>query len=96
MGELGVASQKLHFELGQKAALAAKSIVAAGPFASDIIAGAVDNGINPAVCTTFANTQLLCDNLHKFVQPADIVLVKGSRSAGMENAVETLKKLFET
>lgn len=95
MGELGEASKRLHFELGQKAATATASIIAAGPFASDIIAGAVASGLDAAVCKTFTNTQLLCDNLHNFVRPADIILVKGSRSAGMEKAVETLKNLFE-
>jgi len=95
MGELGQASKRLHFELGQKAAAATASIVAAGAFASDIVAGAIDGGMDAAACKTFMNTQLLCDNLHKFVRPADIILVKGSRSAGMEKAVETLKKLFE-
>jgi UDP-N-acetylmuramyl pentapeptide synthase len=36
----------------------------------------------------------LCDNLHKWIQPDDIILVKGSRSAGLEQAVERLKELF--
>jgi UDP-N-acetylmuramoyl-tripeptide--D-alanyl-D-alanine ligase len=96
MGELGEASKRLHFELGQKAAsVSICSIVAAGPFASDIITGAIKKGIKAADCQIFTDTQLLCDNLHKFVRPADIILVKGSRSAGMEKAVATLKKIFE-
>jgi UDP-N-acetylmuramoyl-tripeptide--D-alanyl-D-alanine ligase len=95
MGELGTASPSLHFELGQKAAATnTRLILAAGTFASDIIAGATQGGIEATACKTFANTQLLCDNLYKFIQPSDIILVKGSRSAGMEKAVGTLKTLF--
>jgi UDP-N-acetylmuramyl pentapeptide synthase len=39
---------------------------------------------------TFENTDLLCNNLHKTIQPDDIVLVKGSRAAGLEKAVEII------
>ncbi len=95
MAELGPASQKFHYELGQKAVQGGvQFLAAAGPFASDIIAGATQAGLNPARCKSFSDTQLLCDNLHEFIRPADIVLVKGSRSAGMEKAVEQLRKLF--
>jgi len=95
MAELGPASPQLHYELGQKAARGGiQFLAAAGPFASDIIAGATHAGLNPARCKTFLDTQILCDNLHEFVRPADIVLVKGSRSAGMEKAVEQLRKLY--
>lgn len=95
MAELGPASQKFHYELGQKAVHnGVQFLAAAGPFASDIIAGATQAGLNPARCKSFPDTQFLCDNLHEFIQPADIVLVKGSRSAGMEKAVEQLRKLF--
>jgi len=95
MAELGVASAKLHYELGQKAAQSGiGEIIAAGTFASDIIAGAVKAGLDASCCRTFGDTQTLCDNLHSFVRPDDIILVKGSRTAGMEKAVETLKKLF--
>ncbi len=95
MGELGEASKTLHVELGQKAAAAkTELILAAGAFASDIIAGAVKGGVTETACQSFPDTQLLCDNLHKFIKPADIILIKGSRSAGMEKAVQCLKTLF--
>jgi UDP-N-acetylmuramoyl-tripeptide--D-alanyl-D-alanine ligase len=95
MAELGSASAKLHYELGQKAAQGGIGCVAAaGAFASDIIAGAVSAGLDASACQTFPTTQGLCDNLHNFIQPADIILVKGSRAAGMEKAVERLRSLF--
>ncbi|GAJ09357.1 unnamed protein product, partial [marine sediment metagenome] len=35
-----------------------------------------------------------CNNLHEFIKDYDIVLVKGSRTAQLEAAVEKLKELF--
>jgi UDP-N-acetylmuramoyl-tripeptide--D-alanyl-D-alanine ligase len=96
MAELGPTSAKLHQELGQKAAQAGvDEIIAAGQFASDIIAGAVKSGLDASACKAFGDTQTLCDNLHSFVHPDDIILVKGSRMAGMEKAVERLRSLFQ-
>jgi UDP-N-acetylmuramoyl-tripeptide--D-alanyl-D-alanine ligase len=95
MAELGPASSRLHQELGQKAALVGiDTVIAAGQFASDIISGSVKAGLDAGVCRAFNDTQMLCDNLHNFVHPDDIILVKGSRSAGMEKAVERLRTLF--
>lgn len=95
MAELGPASAKLHHELGHKAAQwGVGEIIAAGQFASDIIAGAVKGGLDASACKAYSDTQTLCDNLHNFVRPDDIILVKGSRAAGMEKAVERLRTLF--
>jgi len=44
----------------------------------------------------FENTEQLCNNLHKYIQPDDIILVKGSRAAGLETAVQQLHRLFES
>jgi len=96
MAELGQQTKQLHYELGQKAALSGvQQILAAGDWAADIAAGAASQELGGGQCKIYPNAGLLCDNLHNFIHPADIVLVKGSRSAGMEKAVETLKTLFE-
>jgi len=95
MAELGASSAKLHQELGQKAAqVGVDTVIAAGEFASDIVLGSVKAGLDVSACRAFNDTQTLCDNLHNFVHPDDIILVKGSRSAGMEKAVERLRTLF--
>jgi UDP-N-acetylmuramoyl-tripeptide--D-alanyl-D-alanine ligase len=97
MAELGSASSRLHQELGQKAVQAGiDTVIAAGQFASDIISGSVKAGLDVSACRAFSDTQSLCDNLHSFVHPDDIILVKGSRSAGMEKAVERLRILFSS
>jgi UDP-N-acetylmuramoyl-tripeptide--D-alanyl-D-alanine ligase len=95
MAELGDDSKRMHFNLGEKACRAGVGLLlAAGPFASDIVGGAIDAGLEPACCGTFADTGVLCDNLHRFVRPDDIILVKGSRVAALERAVRTLEELF--
>jgi UDP-N-acetylmuramoyl-tripeptide--D-alanyl-D-alanine ligase len=91
MGELGDASVALHRRLGQHAAEAGVAcVLACGAFASDIVAGATEAGFDGSY-EVFKTTADLCDTLHSFVRPADIVLVKGSRAAGLEAAVEKLK-----
>ena len=96
MGELGQASAQLHRQVGLYAARSGVALLlACGPFAAEIAAGAVEGGIDPAACKTFQTTPELCNNVHSFVRSDDIILVKGSRSAGLEAAVETLKTLFQ-
>ncbi|MCE5186407.1 MAG: UDP-N-acetylmuramoyl-tripeptide--D-alanyl-D-alanine ligase [Planctomycetaceae bacterium] len=95
MGELGSQSAQLHHQLGQNAASqGVRLLLASGPFAREICAGAQQEKPAPNA-QAFENTAQLCDNLHKWVLPDDIVLVKGSRSAGLEKAVLKLHELFE-
>lgn len=97
MGELGPTAPDLHRRLGGQAAEAGVAcLLACGPFARDIADGAVAAGLAPDACKTFESTAKLCDKLHSFVRPADIILVKGSRSAGLEAAVERLKALLQS
>jgi len=93
MGELGDASAQLHRQLGRDAAAAGvQCLLACGAFAEAIAAGAVAAGLAAEACQTYKTTAELCDKLHNFIQPADIILVKGSRAAGLEKAVEAIKK----
>ncbi|MBN1796141.1 MAG: UDP-N-acetylmuramoyl-tripeptide--D-alanyl-D-alanine ligase [Sedimentisphaerales bacterium] len=43
----------------------------------------------------FQNSEQVCNNLHKFIKVHDIVLVKGSRSIGLEKVVDKLKQIFD-
>lgn len=93
MGELGAESAVLHRRLGQQTAHAGVAcLLACGAFASDIVAGAKEAGFK-GQSHVFKNTAALCDKLHSFVRPADIILVKGSRAAGLEAAIEVLRRL---
>jgi UDP-N-acetylmuramoyl-tripeptide--D-alanyl-D-alanine ligase len=94
MAELGRESASLHEQLGQEAVSeGVQALLAAGPFARQILQGA---SADPTVCwaDAFENTEQLCDNLHKWIEPDDIILVKGSRSAHLEKAVQRLRELF--
>jgi len=95
MGELGGESQKLHIELGRQIAqyeipvvltIAGDSALAAET-AKKLIRS--DNAV-----AIFENLDELTHNLHKFVKPDDIVLVKASRSQRFEKVVDELKGLF--
>ena len=90
MGELGSQSRKLHHQLGQlAAAYGVKLLLAAGEFAETVVGAAKEVKCGISACE-FDNMDELCDNLQRFLQSDDIVLVKGSRTARMENVVEKL------
>ncbi|MEN8127345.1 MAG: UDP-N-acetylmuramoyl-tripeptide--D-alanyl-D-alanine ligase [Planctomycetota bacterium] len=96
MAELGPQSEPLHVQLGQKAASeGVKVLLAVGPFAEQVLQGASETGQDAALACAFKKTGQLCDNLHKWIQPDDIILVKGSRSANLEKAIQRLRELFE-
>jgi UDP-N-acetylmuramoyl-tripeptide--D-alanyl-D-alanine ligase len=92
MAELGPQSENLHRQLGKLVAESGVEVLlAVGDFA-DVVAGAAkinacDEDFEAFV---FKNTNELCNNLSRFVQRDDIVLVKGSRSAKLEQAVVKL------
>jgi len=95
MGELGDQSEKLHAELGEKIAqykipvlLTTKGDCAVAGRTAEKHA---DYDISVGI---FENTAQLCDNLHKFIKPDDIILVKASRSERFEAVISKLKGLF--
>jgi UDP-N-acetylmuramoyl-tripeptide--D-alanyl-D-alanine ligase len=95
MAELGLQSESLHMQLGQKATSEGiQVLLAVGPFAEQILHGAASSGQDACLMCAFKKTEQLCDNLHKWIQPDDIILVKGSRSENLEKAIDRLEKLF--
>ncbi|MFA7485003.1 MAG: UDP-N-acetylmuramoyl-tripeptide--D-alanyl-D-alanine ligase [Phycisphaerae bacterium] len=96
MAELGGSSEQLHKELGDYIAKSnIKLILTAGPMSHTAAQTAKNNAAYKIEYQKFDNVDFLCDNLHKFVKDYDIVLVKGSRSAALEKAVEKLRLLFD-
>ena len=97
MGELGVASSDLHHEVGQFAAeQKIASLWCCGQFAHDYISGfeSADGQDGKA----FASQEGLLDFVEtqsERLQLAKAILVKGSRSAKMENISAALLKHFE-
>jgi len=92
MAELGTQSENLHHELGKVVAKSGVDVLAAaGDFAEVVAESARANSKNEDFeIFIFKNTNELCNNLSRFVQCDDIVLVKGSRSAKLEKAVVKL------
>jgi UDP-N-acetylmuramoyl-tripeptide--D-alanyl-D-alanine ligase len=90
MGELGHASQALHRKLGAIAADAGlSSIVGVGEHARYLVEQASAAGARTEWCADAdAAAQLVRDR----VEPGDVILVKGSRSVGLERVVAALER----
>ncbi|MFQ6036746.1 MAG: UDP-N-acetylmuramoyl-tripeptide--D-alanyl-D-alanine ligase, partial [Sedimentisphaerales bacterium] len=95
MAELGQQTEQRHAELGASIVQAkVQVLLAVGKFAKVAAESAkkiADYNLQ-AIC--FADVFSACNNLPKFIKDYDIILVKGSRAAKLEEAVEKLKKLF--
>jgi UDP-N-acetylmuramoyl-tripeptide--D-alanyl-D-alanine ligase len=95
MGELGEQSEALHSELGRNIAEAnVNLVIAAGRLSKIAAESAKSQSKNNLEINCFADTISACNNLHKIIRDYDIILVKGSRSAGLESAVAKLKEIF--
>ncbi len=102
MAELGQQTEYLHTELGTSIAKAKVGLlVAVGKFAK-IAAEAAKTTVEynsdsheakSLQIKCFEDTISACNNLHEFIKDYDIILVKGSRTAKLEMAVEKLKEL---
>jgi UDP-N-acetylmuramoyl-tripeptide--D-alanyl-D-alanine ligase len=95
MAELGAQSEKFHIELGILIAKAkVQLLLAVGKFAKV----AADAAKRLADCDLqvecFNDVSAVCNSLQRFIKNSDIILVKGSRAAKLEDAVEKLKEIF--
>ena len=95
MAELGQASEQLHAELGTAIAKAkVQLLITVGNFAKIAANTAKRTAKQDLQTESFEDTLLACNNLQKFIKNYDIILVKGSRTAGLETVVVKLKELF--
>ena len=95
MAELGQQSQQLHAELGASVAKAKIQLLLAVGKSAQIAAETAKNSADYSLQTKcFKNTGSACNNLQEFIKDYDIILVKGSRVAKLELAIEKLKQLF--
>ena len=91
MRELGPEAPRLHREAGGQAVAAGCALVwAVGRFAEEVAAGARAAGLAGARARAFADQRELAAAARESLRPEDVVLVKGSRSAGMERVVAAL------
>ena len=96
MRELGPSSPKLHREAGEHAAKTGKIdyVIGVQGDAAQIVEGVVAAGIPRERTKLFATPAEAAQFLAEFVQPDDLLLVKGSRSVKMERIVEGLLARF--
>ncbi|MGC8784535.1 MAG: UDP-N-acetylmuramoyl-tripeptide--D-alanyl-D-alanine ligase [Armatimonadota bacterium] len=90
MLELGDDAPQLHREVGQEAArIGAHVLVAVGEMAEEVVRGAKSMAHAP-ICLTFGDSRTAAENVLQYLQPGDVVLVKGSRALQMEQVVKAI------
>jgi UDP-N-acetylmuramoyl-tripeptide--D-alanyl-D-alanine ligase len=96
MRELGPSSATLHWEGGVFAAKTGKVdyVIGVQGDATQIVEGAVATGLPREKAKFFQTPAEAASFLIEFVQPGDLLLVKGSRSVKMERIVEELLGRF--
>ncbi|MGZ5424229.1 MAG: UDP-N-acetylmuramoyl-tripeptide--D-alanyl-D-alanine ligase [Candidatus Aminicenantales bacterium] len=92
MLELGEAEQDFHRRAGETVAKTGWDVlVAVGPLAALIAAGAAGAGLSPAAIHRFDDAKSAAKAIAGIVREGDLVLVKGSRGMKTEAVVEALK-----
>jgi len=90
MLELGGAAPELHHEVGRAAAASGiNQLYLTGTFAHDTAGGAFSEGMNNGAVFVGSKSEIF-EKLIDALAPGDWVLVKGSRSTGMEQIVQYL------
>jgi UDP-N-acetylmuramoyl-tripeptide--D-alanyl-D-alanine ligase len=93
MLELGAETQKSHRDLGAcVAANRLDRLLAFGENAGDVSWGALNAGMRPHVVAEFHEMESLLTVLDCWLEPGDVVLVKGSRGMRMERVVQWLRQ----
>lgn len=91
MKELGEYEEKGHKEVGKEvASLGIDFVLAIGKATKHTLSEAEKNGISREHLLYFENKEKLLKKLRSLIRPKDIILVKGSRSMGMEEIVDSL------
>lgn len=92
MRELGDTSVHEHEQIGRLAAdLKLDRVLACGQFAADVARGARQAGMKSHQITAASDVETLLTVLDCWLEPDDMLLVKGSRSTRMERVIEWLK-----
>jgi UDP-N-acetylmuramoyl-tripeptide--D-alanyl-D-alanine ligase len=93
MLELGTEEAHYHREAGASAArLHVDLLIAVGPWADEVVAGAVEAGLASDQAVACVSTEKAAERLAATIGEGDVVLLKGSRGAKMEAIVEGLRE----
>ena len=93
MAELGAQSEALHAELGKAVAQAGVDLLLTVGDATRATATSARTAANGLQTEHFDDMTGLCENLSAFLRDHDIILVKGSRTAQLENVVQQLTNI---
>jgi len=93
MAELGPQTEALHADLGRAVAEAGVDLfVAVGGPTQTTAQAAQETAHHNLQTRSYPDTASVCRGMQEFLQPDDIVLVKGSRTARLERVVQELIK----
>ncbi len=93
MGELGASTERLHRQCGQSIGRAGIDLVLAVGPSTVALAEAADASHAKCRAHYFPSVLVLLPHLEEYLRPEDLILVKGSRSAGMERVVRHIERL---
>ncbi|MCF8054244.1 MAG: UDP-N-acetylmuramoyl-tripeptide--D-alanyl-D-alanine ligase [Deltaproteobacteria bacterium] len=97
MKELGEKSRELHHDIGFYAAsLGISRLFLRGEFARDYFAGALSGGMDESQIAVHNSSEAIARAAYSAVTSGDGILVKGSRSANMDEVVDLLVKIDAT
>lgn len=91
MLELGEQERQFHFDAGKGIPKAIDVVIGVGNRAQAVLEGAREAGFEEANLRHFADANAVGAFLRAFVQPGDLVLIKGSRGVGLDKAVAMLE-----
>lgn len=96
MRELGPTAAYEHEQIGKLAAqLDIDRVLVCGEFANDVARGAIRSGMKPDRIAAATSTETLLAILDCWLEPDDVMLIKGSRSTRMEQVISWLKTCAE-
>lgn len=91
MLELGHIALEAHHSIGEQAVHSGVTfVVAVGQFADAIAAGARRAGLAPNQIITVPDATATAKGIGDWIQPGDVILVKGSRGVRLERVVEAI------
>jgi UDP-N-acetylmuramoyl-tripeptide--D-alanyl-D-alanine ligase len=94
MLELGEVAGEAHRKVGKLAAACVERLYVMGEMAEAVADGAREAGLPPVAVIVAADHEEILADLLMAVKPGDFVLVKGSRSMGMDRVAEGIRRHF--
>lgn len=92
MGELEEFSEDLHRETGTMLAeMGIDKVIAIGTYADCVLQGAISGGIPESACVAVCSLPEVIEMCKKMITAGDTVLLKGSRSVGLEKVMDAVK-----